>query len=60
MMWNTMSPVSIIFIGFSSIRHSGACQGRPSRITFKVVLHQERFFPSVLRLIRHSSLVLTC
>lgn len=38
MMWNTLTPVFIIFIGFYSIRHSSDCQGRPSRITFEVVL----------------------
>lgn len=43
MMWNTLSPVFIIFIGFYSIRHSGNCQGGPRRITVKVVLDVPSF-----------------
>lgn len=38
MMWNPLTPVFIIFIGFYSIRYSSDCQGKPRRITVKVVL----------------------
>lgn len=43
MMWNTLTPVVIIFIGFYSIRHNRDCQGRPSGFTFKVVLDVRSF-----------------
>lgn len=43
MMWNTLTPVFIIFIGFYSIGHSSDCQGRPGRITFEVVLDVRSF-----------------
>lgn len=43
MMRSTLTPVFIISIGFYSIRHSSDCQGRPRRITVKVVLDVPSF-----------------
>lgn len=43
MMWNPLTHVFIIFIGFYSIRYSSDCQGRPRRITVKVVLDVQSF-----------------
>lgn len=43
MMWNPLTPVFIIFIGFYSIRYSNDCQGKPRRITVKVLLDVRSF-----------------
>lgn len=43
MIWNPLTPVFIIFIGFYSISYSSDCQGKPRRITVKVVLDVRSF-----------------